>query len=199
MKKSILVVALLVTTFSFSQKLKVTEGDIKNLKGIEQFDVIFDYTDVQIPKYDSEEEFLKDKMTKREEKEKGSGERFKKDWFDDRPEHYHPKFITSFNKRFDDGEVRVTENEAAKYVMKIHTTWLYSGYNVGIVRHSAEINVEITVYSSENPDTILFKGNYKKVQGGGAFGGDYDTGYRISEAYAKTAKEFAKYIKKKAK
>ncbi|SDD62355.1 hypothetical protein SAMN05421636_101233 [Pricia antarctica] len=192
-----LTLLLLVATTAFGQKLIEEEGDIKRLKDIKVYKMEFDYTDVQIPKFDNEEAFLKDKMDKREEKEAGDGERFKKSWFDDRPERYHPKFIESFNKRFDDSAVQVQEEEA-DYTMKIHTTKLYPGYNVGIVRHNAEIDATITVFKTADESNVLFSGSYKDVQGSGAMGYDYDSGYRISECYAKLAKTFAKDLEKKA-
>jgi len=200
MKKQIsLILALALITFTFGQKMKVSEGNIKNLKGISHFDVIFDYTDLQIPKYDNETEFLKDKVALREKKEKGLGEKFKKSWFSDREKRYHPKFIESFNKRFKNDKVSVTENSGAKYIMHVHTTKLYAGYNVGVWRENAEINAEITIYSKTNPDKILLKGIYKNVPGAGGMGYDYDSGYRISECYAKLSKNIAHYIRKKAK
>ncbi|MBM1105539.1 hypothetical protein JQC67_05225 [Aurantibacter crassamenti] len=192
-----LALLFLFTTVVIGQKLKVEEGNLKNLKGIKVYNVEFDYTDVQIPKFDNEEEFLKDKMTKREDKKAGDGERFKNSWFDDRPNRYHPKFIESFNKRFDDDVVKVQESEA-EYTMKVHTTKMYAGYNVGIVRHNAEIDATITVFETGNESNILFSGSYKDAQGAGALGNDYDSGYRISECYAKLAKTFAKDLKKKA-
>ena len=180
--------------------MKVKEGNIKNLKGITQYDVIFDYSNVQIPKYDSEEAFLKDKMALREKKNPGTGEAFRKSWFNDRKERFQPKFIESFNKRFKKRNVVAYENnKEAKYVMKIHTTWMYAGYNVGVVRHNAVINAEVTIYEKANPSNILLKGVYRKVQGNGAFGFDFNSGYRISECYAKLAKNIALYIIKKAK
>ncbi|MGB6153090.1 MAG: hypothetical protein WBG48_13990 [Pricia sp.] len=192
-----LALLVLISTSTFAQKLKIQEGDLKNLKDIKVYTMEFDYTDVMIPKFDNEEDFLKDKMDKREEKEAGDGERFKKSWFDDRPDRYHPKFIESFNKRFDDGEVQVQE-DAADYTMKIHTTKIYPGYNVGIVRHNAEIDVTVSVYETGDDSKVLFSGNYKDVQGSGAMGYDYNSGYRISECYAKLAKTFAKDLKKRA-
>jgi len=143
MKKSILLVALFIATVSYGQKMKVSEGSIKNLKGITQFDLEFDYSDMQIPKFKSEEAFLANKVANKEKKAKGTGERWKKKWFDNREERFSPMFIESFNKRFKKGRVKVENDVAdAKYVMKIHTTWMYAGYNVGIVRHNAEINAE---------------------------------------------------------
>lgn len=201
MKKQLTVVlVLLCTTFMFAQKAKIIEGNFKSLKGITEFNLEFDYTDVQIPKYKSEEEFLEDKMKKRDEKEPGTGEEFKKSWFDDRDERYAPKFIESFNKRFDNGEVKVDRDiDTAEYTMKIHTTGLYAGYNVGISRKNAWIDAEITVYKNDNPDKAILIVKYTKAEGSGAMGYDYDSGYRISECYAKLAKTYAKTILKKAK
>lgn len=198
MKKfTTLALILLLSITAIGQKLSVLDGNLKNLKDIKVYTMEFDYTNVQIPKFDNEEDFLKDKMTKREDKKAGDGERFKKSWFDDRPNRYHPKFIESFNKRFDDSAVKVQE-ATADYTMKIHTTKLYPGYNVGIVRHNAEIDVTITVFETGNDSNVLFSGSYKNAQGGGgAFGYDYNSGYRISECYAKIAKTFSKDLKKK--
>jgi hypothetical protein len=195
MKKTILVFALLVATLSYGQKMKVSEGSIKNLKGITEFNLDFDYSNLQIPKAKSEEAYLNEKVEMREKKAKGSGEKFRKEWFADREERFEPKFIESFNKR---GKPQVDKGSGAKHIMKIHTTKLYPGYNVGIVRHNAEINVEVTI-TEKASGKVLLKGTYKDVQGASFGGMDYDTGYRISECYAKLAKNIAGYIIKKAK
>ncbi len=198
MKKQISIVMLLLfTTIMFAQKAKVSEGSFSNLKGISEFNLEFDYSNLEIPKYDSEEEFLKDKMKKRDDKEPGTGQKFKDSWFADRENKYEPKFIESFNKR---GDIKVDRDlDAAEYTMKIHTTALYAGYNVGVSRKNAWINAEITVYKNDNPDKAILKVKYTKAEGGGAMGYDYDSGYRISESYAKLAKTFAKTVIKKAK
>lgn len=198
MKKSIVLAFVMISSMAFAQKLKVTNGDIKNLKGITAYNLEFDYTNVQIPKFDSEEDFLADKMQKREEKEAGGGDKFKNSWFGDREERYRPKFTESFNKRFDEGEVSVGVNPDAEYTMMVHSTRIYAGYNVGVVRRNAEIDAVITVFETANPDNVLFSGEYTRAQGNGAMGYDFDTGFRISECYAKLAKTFAGYIKKKA-
>ncbi|NGX83280.1 hypothetical protein [Aequorivita sp. KMM 9714] len=199
MKKIVLILSILLcSTVMFSQKVKVIEGGFKNLKGITVYNLEFDYTGVQIPKYDSEEAFLKDKMEKRENKKAGAGEEFKKSWFADREERYEPKFIESFNKRFD-GEVRVAKDIDAEYTMKIHSTMMWAGYNVGVVRKNSKLEATVSVYKTSNPSEVLWSANYTKVEGSGAMGYDFDSGYRISEAYAKLAKEVAYNIKKKAK
>ena len=200
MKKQFTILFVMITALGFSQKAKVLEGDFKNLKGISEYNLVFDYTDVAIPKYKSEEEFLKDKMKKRDDKEPGTGQKFKDSWFADRENKYEPKFIESFNKRFDNGEVKVDRGlNEVEYTINIQTTLLYVGYNVGVSRKNAKIDAVITVYKNENPDKAILKVSYEKAEGGGAMGYDYDSGYRISECYAKLAKTFAKTIIKKSK
>ncbi|TYA73936.1 hypothetical protein [Seonamhaeicola marinus] len=200
MKKLLHVAILLCATIAFAQKAKIQEGKWKNLKDITKYNLVFDYSNLEIPKYDNEEEFLKDKMQMREEKEAGAGERFKKSWFADREDRYEPKFIESFNKRFKEGEIKVNKNfDAANYTLKVHTTLMYADYNVGVWRQNAKIDAVLTVYKNDDPSNILFSVKYIEAQGNGAFGNDYNSGYRISESYAKLAKTFAAHLKKKAK
>ncbi|MDO6761144.1 hypothetical protein Q4566_13110 [Tamlana sp. 2_MG-2023] len=197
MRKNVTIIVIcLFASFAYSQKIKVETGSFKDLKDIKAYALTFDYSNLEIPKYDSEEAFLEDKMAKREEKEAGAGEVFKKSWFADRPDRYEPKFIESFNKRFDDGEVKVAKDTEAQYTMLVKTTMMYAGYNVGVMRQNAKIEATISVYETNNPSDVLFSADITKVEGNGAGGYDFNSGYRISEAYAKLAKEFAKKINK---
>lgn len=187
---------LFVSCTMMSQDMEVVKGDFKNLKGITEFNLIFDYSNLKVDKFDTEEAFLADKMKKREEK--GTDEDFKKSWFADRENRYEPKFIESFNKRFDNGEIKVGKKlTTAKYTINVKTSWIYPGYNVGVMRQNAKINVIITVFETANPNNVLASIQYEKVPGNGAMGYDYNSGYRISESYAKLAKEFAAHIKKR--
>lgn len=201
MKSQILLLVLFFSsTLVFSQKVKVTQGDFKNLKGISQYNLEFDYSNLSIPKYKSEEEFLEDKMNKRDEKEEGTGGNFRESWFADRANRYEPKFIESFNKRFPKGEIIVGKDlPDAEYTMKIHTTMLYPGYNVGVMRQNSKLEATVSVYKTANPTQVIFEAEYTKVEGSGAMGYDFDSGYRLSEAYAKLAKSLAADINKKTK
>ncbi|HSD13999.1 MAG TPA: hypothetical protein VLB74_05075 [Flavobacterium sp.] len=194
MKKIAMIALLLVSVVTMAQTKRILSGDFKNLKGITEFNLVFDYTNLKVDKFETEEEFLQDKMKKREEK--GTDEEFKRTWFSDREERYEPKFVESFNKRFD-GEIKAAKNlTSAKYIVKKKTLWIYPGYNVGVVRQSSKLNAIITITEVGNPDNILLSVGYSKVLGSGAGGFDYNSGYRISEAYAKLAKEFASELKK---
>jgi len=51
---------------------------------------------------------------------------------------------------------------------------------------------------TDDPSNVITLIGMEKVPGRGAMGGDFDTEYRIGEAYAKTGKELSTYIWKKA-
>ena len=68
MKKLLAIAIVMATTISFAQKRKDKEGSIKNLKGITEYTLVFDYENLTVHKFKTEEEFLEDKMKKREEK-----------------------------------------------------------------------------------------------------------------------------------
>ncbi len=190
-----LVLFVFCSCFLFSQK-KI-EGNPKALSEISTYDLVYNYSDIKIPKFKTEEVFLEKKAKALEEKKAGSGEEFKKSWFLNRKERFEPRFIESFNKRFINKEIVVGENEA-EYAMKIHTTWMYPGYGVFATRHyRAELTADIYIYKKPNPEDIILKMTYKRIPGGSPLGVDFYSGYRITECYAKLAKELAKYMKKK--
>lgn len=200
MKNVLFLTLLFVSTTIMAQKEKVTKGDWSNLKGITAYTLVFDYSDLQIPKYDSEEEFLEDKMAKRNEKEPGSGEKFKNSWFSDRAEYYEPRFIETFNERAEKDGIKVDRDLGeAEYTMKVHTTMIYPGYNVGVVRHNSKIETTISVYKNDSPDDVIFSVEYTKVEGAGNGGYDFNSGQRIADAYVILARALTKHIRKNTK
>ena len=200
MKNIFIIAFLLVTTSLVAQKANVTKGDWKDLKGITEYTLEFDYSDLEIPKYDSEEDFLADKMAKREEKEPGTGEQFKESWFSDREEYYEPRFIETFNDRYKDGAVKVDRDlGSADYTMKVHTTFIYPGYNVGVVRKNSKIEVTIDVFKNDSPDNIIFSVDYTKVEGAGNGGYDFNSGQRIADAYIILSRRLVKDMYKNTK
>lgn len=200
MKNNLLFTLLFVTALGMAQKAKVTKGDWSALKGITEYTLVFDYSDLEIPKYDSEEAFLEDKMADRDEKEPGSGEKFKASWFSDREEYYEPRFIETFNDRYKDGAVKVDRDlGSAEYTMKIHTTFIYPGYNVGVVRKNSKIEVTLSVYKNDSPDDIIFSVDYTKIEGAGNGGYDFNSGQRIADAYIIFARRLTKDMYKNTK
>jgi len=191
MRKNLTLVLMLAISTIFSQKMKIMKGSTDNIKHINKYDVIFVYDNLSIPDFESEEDFLKDKMDKREADNKGDGERFKESWYADRENIFQPKFMYAFEKAID-GEIELFNHSNALYIMKIHTQSIYSGYNVGVWSQQAKISVEITFFSKMDPDTILLSVFYKDISGLN----DYNTGERIGRSYMKFGKILAKKMHK---
>ncbi|WP_432412786.1 hypothetical protein [Rasiella sp. SM2506] len=189
-------IMLLCSVALLAQKGDVLEGSWKSLKDASKFDLEFDYSNVQIPDFDTEEEYIKQKMKDKEADEPGTGEAWKKRWFDDREAHFEPKFVESFNKRGDEKVSKKYDN--APYIMKITTTRQYNGWNVGVMRKAARIDATISVYKRGETKSLLSVA-YEDVKGGDAMGYDFASHSRVAEGYAKLAKSFAKELKKKAK
>ncbi len=122
MKKTILFLILIVSTAS-AQRYDVLWGNLKDLKGISSYNVTFDYSKMAIHGYESEEDFVKEKVAKRRnDPEKAA--LFEHDWYGNRKKIYEPRFIEYFNTHFANGEVKVVQDSTAQYTMDISTTWL---------------------------------------------------------------------------
>jgi hypothetical protein len=196
MKK--LILAGLVMTFSFTimaQKGKVLEGDWKALSGIEKFDLEFDYSNVEIPDFDTEQDYIDQKMKEKDDDKAGDGNIWRERYFEDRQEHYEPKFMESFNKR---GAWQSSKDfDDALYVLKVETTLHYHGWNVGVMRKAARLDAVISVFK-RGENTPLLKTKYENVKGGDALGYDFAIHSRVAEGYAKLAKSFLSDLKKKS-
>ena len=201
MKKALFLSTILFFVFAANaQKIKQTEGKLAFLKGQTELSVSFVYPDDMKVGKGTEQQYIDTKMAKANEDEAGSGEKWLAAWKNDRPEHYQPKFIELFNDVMadDDVDVDISENyEAAKYLMIVKTTFIEPGFNVGVARKNAYINLEICFVENGNHDNVLAKFTIVKSPGRMAFGSDFDTGMRIGEAYAKAAKSFSSYLLKK--
>jgi len=184
--------ALLFSLTLIAQKGKVLDGKWKSLSGIEQFAVQFDYSNVEIPDFDTEDDYLALKMKEKEEDKPGEGAIWKEKYFADRENHFEPKFIESFNKR---GDEKVSKsNDNTQYTLKVITTRSYNGWNVGVMRKAARIDAIIEIHKG---DEQLFKVKYLNVKGGDAMGYDFSSHTRVAEAYAKLAKSFMRDFRKR--
>lgn len=186
-------IALFLFTTAVIAQGKVVAGDFKNLASVKAYHVIFDYTNIKVAHFETEEDFLKDKMAKREgEKAKN----FRTKWFADREANYEPKFIAYFNKRMEGKGVTAAKNPDAQYTMHVKTLWLYPGYNVGIGAEEPKITAVVTVYETANPTNILLKIEYEKSPGVEPEKDRFDAGNRIAGAYEKLAKNFTMQLRR---
>ena len=191
MKKSLLFLMLFFTFQGFSQRFTILSGSHKNLKGISEYNVTFDYTNLKVHGFETEADYIKEKKRKRSDKE-GKAEEFEKDWYAARGEKYEPAFIAYFNKKFEKAEVVCSENSTLKYTINVKTTWIYPGY----FSEPAKISAIITFTETQHPENVLFSLEYEKSIGyeDGDFNGKLDN--RITGAYEKLAKNITLQLKR---
>lgn len=194
MKHFFLFLFLFGVSLSNAQQ-KIRQGNFKNLKGITAYTVTFDYSGLQVHGFDSEEDYLKEKMEKRAHKE-GEAEKFKLDWYADRSAKYEPQFIEYLNKRFENGEITFGKDIQAKHTLHVKTTWIYPGYNVVAGTEPAKISAILTIMETDNPSQILLQVEFNKSIGLEVGTFDFDQGDRIAKAYEKLAKNMAMQLKR---
>jgi len=184
-------VAVLFAGSTFGQKMKVESGDISALKGIKQLKIEYDYSDLSVGKFDDETDYIAKRVSEMNDKEAGKGDTWKESWFKDREARYEPKFEELFSKYAAFAESG--KDVESEVVMNVHTIFIEPGYNVGVSRRPALITMEITFSKGDDEITVI---SVTKAPGSDVMGADFDTGWRISEAYAKAGKSLGKYLTK---
>ena len=198
-KFQLLVLAILFMGFANlgqAQKVKVESGDLTTLKGQTEFNLEFVYNGMTVGKYKTEEEYITKKKEEANKKEAGKGDKWEAGWKGDREARFEPKFIEIFNKTCKDVTVAKAKT-SAKYTFVVKTIFTEPGFNIGLMKQPAYINVEITIVETGGK-TEVAKITMTNVPGADAMGFDFDAGSRLSEAYAKCGKELAKLLMKKA-
>jgi hypothetical protein len=182
------------------QKITLKSGNLDFLKGLKVLNLEYTYDNMKVGKFDSEQEYIDKKVSDYNEKDPGSGDRWHEGWVNDRQERFEPKFEQLLNETFEAKKTGLEgkQNADSPYTMIFHTTFTEPGFNIGITRKNAYIDAEVTFVKTDDPSTVLAKIIIDNSPGRDAFGNDYDTGYRIQEAYAKAGKELAYFLWKKS-
>lgn len=192
MKTDRILMVCLVILFSsaaFGQKIKIVSGNINDLQGMTALKIEYDYSGLGVGKFDVEADYIDKKVTEKNEDEAGTGDLWKQEWFDDRPLRFEPKFEELLNDYAP--TIKSGQDLDAEITMLVHTTFIEPGYNVGVSRKPALIDLELIFFRGEEKVVVM---TLTKSPGNGAMGYDFDTGYRISEAYAKAGKSLGKYL-----
>ena len=200
MKKSLSLICcmslVLLLMKTHAQKMTMESGSFEALKSAEIINVEYNYDNMSVGKFENEQDYIAKKVTEYNKNEAGSGDRWRESWVNDRASRFQPSFEEEMNNMFLSKSVptKVKQDQAATYTFIVHTTFTEPGYNIGVSRMNAYINLEIDLVETANPGVALAKMTMIKSPGRDAMGFDFDTGYRIQEAYAKAGKELAYYI-----
>lgn len=202
------------TTMAFAQKTKVTKGDFTELKGQTEVNVMWDYSEAQVRggspfanwKALPEAEWLQKIIDKKNEKEAGTGDDWKKKWEAAKPGSFEPSFETKMADMWQGATVkRGLDN--AKYTIRIKVTYMDPGYSVGVSASDAWLSgiIEVVetgtdnVSSSLTMDMIKGASAAKSIPGMAVVAAIEGMAFekRLGESFEKMAKSlYAKVLKK---
>ena len=145
----------------------------------------------------TENEYVNKKISDYNKKEEGKGEQWKEAWYGDRKERFEPKFLELFDKYMSEVDVEAG-TEGAQYRIEINTDFTEPGWNVGVMRQNASIDLSCKVKNIETGEQVASI-KIRNASANNFWGTDFTSGYRVQETYAKAGRELAKFFIKKAK
>ena len=176
-------------------KAKLLSGNLSSLKG-NSISVSFVYDSMSVGKFKNESDYIAAKKQEYNTNEAGRGDKWEGLWKVDRVARFEPTFLELVNKyAARTGMTFATSSDLFKMVVK--TTFTEPGFNIMVARQPAVINTEYTFLDGSGKEIAKVS-----VTGatGSTFGGyDYDTGVRISEAYALSGKILGGFLSKMLK
>ncbi len=203
MKKIAVLALLIVTSFSFAQKVKVEKGDFKALKGQTEVNVIFDYSKLQLLKENlTEAQYVENRSKELNEKTKGNGDIWKKKWEGAKSMIWNPKFLEIANAVSSKEKTGISFQEdlgSAKYTIIVEAVWIYPGWDISMMKQPAKVTTRIKLVETANKANVLGE-LFSENAPGDQWGSNFSNESRIGEGFAKTAKTFvAKFVAKDVK
>lgn len=195
MKSKILIaicsLLILSGTYTSAQKIILESGDGKVVSSEKMMNIEFDYSEFGVGKFEKEEDYVKQKKDEYNKKEPGKGDKWHESWVGDRKNRFEPKFLELINKGLEKKGVMVGKNPSAKYTLKVKTTFIEPGFNVGVMKRPAAVSFKYIFYETANPSNIVAVYSQNEVPGSQFGGYDFDVGTRVAESYAKGGKMLA--------
>ncbi len=206
---TLVALALIFNVCVYAQKVKLEDGDLSPLKSEKTIAFAFTYDSMMIgssghghppgPPHpghsrgqQTEAEYVAKHTEDYNKKTPGKGDEWAKAWKDDRETLYEPGFIKEFEKY---GALQ--PDPKSKYTLMFKTTNTEPGFNIGFMRHNAEISGVAWIVETANKSHIIAKISVTNSPGGSFFENDYATDERISSAYSEAGRGLGYYIKGK--
>ena len=204
---TLLAFSLVVGMRGFGQKVKLEEGDLSPLKSEKTIAFAFTYDSMTIgssghghppgphghsKSQPTEAEYVAKHTEDYNKKSPGKGDEWAKAWKDDREALYEPAFTKEFEKY---GSLQ--PDPKSKYTLIFKTTNTEPGFNIGFMRHNAEISGVAWVVETADKSHVIAKISVVNAPGGNFFENDYATDERIATAYGEAGRGLGYFIKGK--
>ncbi len=193
------------STLLFSQHINIDKKALSFLASQEKVNVVFIQDSLLMIDNTYETEFIhkmRKKISNQTTVEEANNwiSAYKKNIHESWPE----AFIVQLNGKLDGNKnppLFEINNTEANYTVKVNPTWMYFGYDAGIIDRPAKVTLQIYFYETKNPDNIIFStvisramAKYNKQDGDGEGAGPSLN--RMRKAYEKAAYKFAAALKR---
>ncbi len=194
MKKGFYIALVLI--LGVMQSFAQTINDFKLLKGEQAVEVVFRYDQLRMMKEEyTEEEYKVVHMANLERKVPGSSEGWLKEWNKAKKELWEPRFI-SFANKYSKGKVKFSRYApTSKYIMYVDVTWIYTGWDAGIMNQAGKVSSTLTLVRRDSPAIIMAKHDFDSVKANQS-GSNLNNEIRVANGFEKTGKDFGKKIAK---
>jgi hypothetical protein len=201
--KKVLVLALLITSSTVSaQKMEIIKGDFGFLNNQTAVNVEFDYSNLKLMKENkTEAQYISDRAADLNEKTKGVGDVWKKKWEGAKIAIWNPKFLELVNIVLVKKKKELSFQEdlkSAKYTLIVETTWIFPGWDAGVMKQPAKVSTNLKFVETENRSNVVLEITTKEAPGD-QWGNNFSNESRIGEGFAKTGKSLAGFILKNTK
>ncbi len=158
------------TQFFFGQHIKIDKKELSILASLQKVNVIFTYEKVLFNADNFNEtdflsyikEKIENKLNFEEALEWETRHLLAKD-------SIYPKiFVAALNNRikdYDDPLEFVLNDTSLRYTMKVQTSWMYFGYDAGIVKQPAKANLNISFFETSEPANIISEVEVNRAEG----------------------------------
>ena len=201
---------------AMAQKIKITQGTFSELKGQTEVNVVFDYSELTCAggapfasgKPKPEAEWLGEIVTKKNEKEAGTGDDFKKRWEAAKPGPFESGFEVKLAEEWK-GVTCKRGLSNAKYTIVIKVRYADPGFSMGVSTADAWLSttIEVVETGSKTVSSSLTMDMIKGAQAGsgapGGFGvvaaiGGLTFEKRLGESFEKMGKSLYNKVLEKA-
>ena len=179
--------------------IQLQSGDINELKKVTKVNILYDYKEMGVGAFKKEEDYIAKKFKDYEEKgKKDKAEKLKQSWDKGKNEIYPNHFEELFNKY--GAKINLTgknNGTTAEYTLTVKTTFFEPGYNIGIDKKPAYVDMECIFTDKAGKELVRYF--VKNAIGSNSMGFDFDVSSRVVESYGKAAKMLVKAIAKDRK
>lgn len=197
----LLLAFVMLSVVTNAQKFKNEKGDLKFLKNVNEVNVEFNYNNLKLLKENyTEEEYVKNRATDLNAKNKGEGDLWKKKWESSKELIWQHKFLELLLKTVTkEKKIAFTENATdAKYTLIVDVVWIYPGWDASVMKQPAKVTTVLKFVETANRSNVLFQVDSEEAPGD-QWGSNFSNESRIGEGFAKTAKTLGSMIIKAVK